>query len=83
MVDDVIEDEDRSKFSFGMGYKEYKNTLKTKTEKMKHYAQSVPKPKTKELPKYDLSKLEKLPGTHILPPIKEERYISAEKMKKR
>jgi|688.fasta_scaffold1484280_1 hypothetical protein len=49
---------------------------------MKHYADSVPKPKIRSLPKQEISSIEKLPGTHILPPIQEFKNQSAEKTNK-
>ena len=76
------DDDDRGKFSFGGGYHEFRKNLQTKAHKMKHYADSVPKPKRREIPKQDISYIEKLPGTHILPPIEEFKHQSAEKTNK-
>lgn len=64
-----LDDDDRSKFSFGSGYHEFRTNLRSKAAKMKHYAGSVPKPKPKGTPVQDVTKIQKLPGTHILPPI--------------
>jgi hypothetical protein len=75
-----VTEDDRSKFSFGHGYHEYRNTLKTKQQKMKHYAESVPRPTSKQMKSRDISNIAQIPGSYMLPAIK-ELHQSAEKRK--